>query len=101
MQRQFLFLFFNYVSKVSFSEPSCRIRFVEFASLNLVLERFVALSFFFFFDIEIFKYAFILPHTIESRVTFNITQIVFHNIHEIFALYQGVNCFNLFTCKPS
>ena len=40
-----IFLFaFNYVSKVSFNEPSCCIRFVETASLNLVSERFVPLT---------------------------------------------------------
>ena len=45
---------------MSFNEPSCSIRFVEIASLNLVSERFVPLI---FIDIEDFKYSFILPHT--------------------------------------
>ena len=84
MQRHFLF---KYVSKVSFNEPSCCIRFVETASLN-------PLS---FFDIEVFKYTFILPHTPVSQVIFNISQVIFHNIHETFALYQRAKFF--FTCK--
>ena len=78
----------------SFNEPSCCIRFVETASLNLVSERFVPLS---FFDIEVFKYTFILPHTPVSQVIFNISQVIFHSIHEIFALYQRGKFF--FTCK--
>ena len=78
----------------SFNEPSCCIRFVETASLNLVSERFVPLS---FFDIEVFKYTFILPHTPVSQVIFNISQVIFHYIHEIFALYQRGKFF--FTCK--
>ena len=78
----------------SFNEPSCCIRFVETGSLNLVSERFVPLS---FFDIEVFKYTFILPNTPVSQVIFNISQVIFHNIHEIFALYQRGKFF--FTCK--
>ena len=81
-----IFVFvFNYVSKVSFDEPSCCIRFVETASLNLVSERFVPLS---FFEIEDIKYTFIFPHTTVGPVIFNISQVMFLNIHETFALYK-------------
>ena len=47
-QRQFLF---KDVSKVTFNEPSCRKRFGEPASLNLVSESFIPLS---FFDTEVY-----------------------------------------------
>ena len=67
---------FNYVSKLSFNEPSCCIRFVETASQNMVSERFVLLS---FFDIDDFKYTFILPYTTVSRVIFNFSKVIFNN----------------------
>ena len=77
MQREFFFFDFNYVSNVSFNESSCCITFVETASLNLVSERFVPLS---FFDIKDFKYTFILPHTTVGQVIFNIIWVIFNNI---------------------
>ena len=46
----FVFIFI-YVSKVSFHEPICCMRFAETVSLNLVSERFVPFSYFFFFFI--------------------------------------------------
>ena len=70
MQRQFLFLFLIMYQQNQVNEPSCCLRFVETVSLNLVSERFAPLS---FFDIEDFKYTFILSHNTISQVMFNIT----------------------------
>ena len=82
---------------MSFNEPSCCIRFVETALLNLVSEKFLPLS---FFETEDFRYTFILPHTTVSQVTFKFSQVIFQNIHETFALYYRAKCFNLFfICK--
>ena len=72
-------------------ESSCRIGSVEPASLNLVSGRFVPL-----FCNEDFKYTFIFPRTTVSRVMLNISQVVFNNIYETFALHQRTKCFNLF-----
>ena len=63
--------------KVSFNEPSCFIKFAKSASLSLVSEKFILLS---FFDIIDFKYIFTLPHTPVNQVLFNINQVIFNNI---------------------
>ena len=83
----FVFIFI-YVSKVSFHEPICCMRFAETVSLNLVSERFVPFSYFFFFYTEDFQYTFILPHTTVCQVIFNISWIIFNNIYKTFTLYQ-------------